>query len=296
MIIITGGAGMIGSMVAWCLNQQGDDHLLIVDDMHHPEQWQNLCHRKYVNYLDQRRLPDFLAHTSETVRAVIHMGAISDTTEQNWQALLDHNVYYSQFLWDWCVEKGVPFFYASSAATYGAGEGGYDDVSIEGLRPLNAYGYSKHFFDQWVMRQVALRRMPPRWAGFKFFNVYGPNEYHKQRMASMVFHGFHQLCATGTIRLFRSHREDIADGLQSRDFVYVKDVASVLCWFVVQEAALSGLYNIGSGEARSFLDVATLVAINAGYEPSVTWIDMPADLDGRYQYFTQACIARLREA
>ncbi|WNV06686.1 ADP-glyceromanno-heptose 6-epimerase [Candidatus Methylospira mobilis] len=295
MIVITGGGGMIGSMVAWRLNVLGRDDLVIVDSMTHPEQWQNLCHRRYANYFDKNELPSWLEHAAGQVNAIVHMGAISATTEQDWGRLLDHNIRHSQFLWSWCADRGVPFFYASSAATYGSGDQGYDDASIENLRPLNAYGYSKHFFDQWVMRQVEAGYAPPQWAGFKFFNVYGPNEYHKQRMASVAFHSFNQFRDNGTVKLFRSRREGIADGMQSRDFIHVKDAAAVLCWFIEHER-VSGIYNIGTGQARSFLDLATAVMTGTGREPHITWIDMPEDLEGKYQYFTEARIDRLRAA
>ena len=295
MIVITGGAGMIGSMAAWQLNELGREDLVLVDSMTHPEQWQNLCHRRYANYLDKTELPAWLAHAGDQVSAIVHMGAISATTEHDWNRLLDHNIRYSQFLWSWCTDRGVPFFYASSAATYGSGDNGYDDTDIEGLRPLNAYGYSKHFFDQWALQQVEAGYAPPQWAGFKFFNVYGPNEYHKQRMASVAFHSFNQFRDQGTVKLFRSKREGIADGMQSRDFVYVKDAVAVLCWFLQQERA-SGIYNIGTGQARSFLDLGTAVMTSAGHTPHISWIDMPEDLEGKYQYFTEAHVDRLRAA
>lgn len=295
MIVITGAAGMIGSMVAWQLNQQGRDDLVIVDSIAHPEQWQNLCHRRYGQYLDKSELADWLKCNADNVTAVIHMGAISATTEHDWKRLLDHNIRYSQFLWNWCAEQGVPLLYASSAATYGAGERGYDDAGIEGLRPLNAYGYSKHFFDQWALRQADAGHAPPLWAGFKFFNVYGPNEYHKQRMASVAFHSFNQFRDSGTVKLFRSGRAGIADGMQSRDFVYVKDAAAVLCWFL-EQTRTSGIYNIGTGQARSFLALANAVMTSSAGTPHITWIDMPEDLEGKYQYFTEARVERLRAA
>jgi ADP-L-glycero-D-manno-heptose 6-epimerase len=291
MIVITGGAGMIGSMIAWQLNQQGRDDLVIVDRQTHAEQWQNLCHRRYVEYLDKEELLPWLA-SGVKVDAVIHMGAISATTERDWNRLLQDNIRYSQQLWTWCAKHEVPFLYASSAATYGSGALGYHDAGIVGLRPLNAYGYSKHFFDQWALRLADTGSAPPSWAGFKFFNVYGPNEYHKERMASVALHSFNQFRDTGTVSLFRSDREGIADGMQSRDFVYVKDAAAVVCWFL-QGQSSSGIYNIGSGWARSFKDLATAVMMSSGREPHITWIDMPDDLKGKYQYFTEADMTKL---
>jgi ADP-L-glycero-D-manno-heptose 6-epimerase len=292
MIVITGGAGMIGSMIAWQLNQLDRDDLVIVDRQKHAEQWQNLCHRRYAEYLDKDELTAWL-ESGVQVDAIIHMGAISATTERDWNRLLEDNIRYSQSLWNWCAQHRVPLLYASSAATYGAGDSGYDDAGIGSLRPLNAYGYSKQFFDQWALRQAEAGNAPPLWAGFKFFNVYGPNEYHKERMASVAFHSFNQFQDTGTVKLFKSDRPEVEDGMQRRDFVYVKDAASVVCWFL-QGAAPSGIYNLGTGQARAFKDLATAVMTSCGREPHITWIDMPDDLKGKYQYYTQADMGKLR--
>lgn len=302
MIVITGGAGMIGSIIAWHLNTKlKRDDLIIVDSIAHEDQWQNLVHRQYVQYLDKNQLFDWLASKPE-LDAVIHMGAISATTERDFNQLLQSNIHYSQYLWSWCANHNVPFFYASSAATYGDGNAGYDDLSIENLRPLNGYGYSKHFFDQWVLRQVAEKKAtPPAWAGFKFFNVYGPNEYHKDRMASVALHTFNQFSQTGTMKLFKGTKEGVEDGMQMRDFVYVKDAANVIAHFLAMSSITStpypnGIYNIGTGKARSFKDLATAVMTSMGREPHITYIDMPEDLRGRYQYFTQANMQKLRAA
>lgn len=292
MIVITGGAGMIGSMIAWQLNQEGRDDLIIVDRQKHAEQWQNLCHRRYEEYLDKEELLPWLEAGAE-LDAVIHMGAISATTERDWNRLLEDNIRYSQGLWQWCTDNGVPFLYASSAATYGGGENGYDDAGIDKLRPLNAYGYSKHFFDQWALRQAEAGNAPPLWAGFKFFNVYGPNEYHKERMASVALHTYNQFRDSGTVKLFKSDRAGVEDGMQLRDFVYVKDAAAVVSWFL-QGKGESGIYNIGTGQARAFKDLATAVMSSAGGTPHITWIEMPDDLKGKYQYYTQASMDKLR--
>lgn len=302
MVVITGGAGMIGSMIAWHLNTKlNEDDIVIVDNITHEAQWQNLVHRQYVTYLDKEHLFDWLYDGNDEVTAIIHMGAISATTERDFNKLVDANIHYSQYLWSWCAENKVPFFYASSAATYGNGNQGYDDSSIEKLRPLNAYGYSKHFFDQWVLRQVAEKRpCPPSWAGFKFFNVYGPNEYHKERMASVAFHTFNQFSETGTMKLFKGTKAGIADGMQMRDFVYVKDAAAIVSHFYKVAANgktnTNGIYNVGTGIARSFKDLATNVMTSMGREPDITYIDMPEDLQGKYQYFTEANIRKLRAA
>ena len=296
MIIITGGAGMIGSIIAWHLNTVlNHDDIVIVDRITHPEQWQNLVKRDYANYLDKDELFDYLA-TKPQVDAIIHMGAISATTERDYNKLVQDNIRYSQHLWTWCAENKVPFLYASSAATYGNGANGYDDASIESLRPLNGYGYSKHFFDQWALRQVAEKLpCPPSWQGFKFFNVYGPNEYHKERMASVAFHSFNQFNETGTVKLFKSHKIGFDDGMQLRDFVYVKDAAAVVAHFLLQGGE-SGIYNIGTGQARAFKDLATAVIASLDKTPHITYIDMPEDLQGKYQYFTEAAMTKLRAA
>ena len=298
MIVITGGAGMIGSMIAWHLNTVlGRDDIVIVDRFNHPEQWQNLCHRRYANYLDKDELFGWLENNT-SIDAVIHMGAISATTERDFNKLVQDNIRYSQRLWTWCAVHHVPFLYASSAATYGGGEHGYDDdeSKIDPLRPLNGYGYSKQFFDQWALKQVKDKLvMPPQWCGFKFFNVYGPNEYHKQRMASVALHSFNQFREHGTVKLFKSHVAGYEDGMQLRDFVYVKDAVAVVAHFLMHPDK-SGIYNIGTGKARAFKDLATAVMTSQGGEPSISYIDMPQDLRGKYQYFTQANMTKLRAA
>ncbi|MDD2832654.1 MAG: ADP-glyceromanno-heptose 6-epimerase [Methylotenera sp.] len=298
MIVITGGAGMIGSIIAWHLNTayQRDD-ITIVDRITHEDQWQNLVKRQYAHYLDKDQLLPWLEGRTD-IEAIIHMGAISATTERDFNQLVTTNIQYSQNLWSWCAHNRVPFFYASSAATYGDGNLGYDDASINHLRPLNGYGYSKHFFDQWVLRQISNNLpSPPSWAGFKFFNVYGPNEYHKERMASVAFHTFHQFSQTGTMKLFKGTKAGIEDGMQMRDFVYVKDAAAVVNYFlsaaISSKPAANGIYNIGTGIARSFKDLAINVMQSMQREPHITFIDMPEDLQGRYQYFTEAKMSKL---
>jgi ADP-L-glycero-D-manno-heptose 6-epimerase len=301
MIVITGGAGMIGSIIAWQLNTQFDHNdLIIADHLEHEDQWQNLVKRDYALYLDKEQLFDWL-EARDDVTAIIHMGAISATTERDFNKLVTDNIHYSQALWLHCANENIPFFYASSAATYGDGEQGYDDASIENLRPLNGYGYSKHRFDQWVLKQVeAGLPTPPAWAGFKFFNVYGPNEYHKERMASVALHSFNQFKADGTVKLFKSHRPDYNDGMQLRDFVYVKDAANVVVHFVEMafnnKPCPNDIYNIGTGQARAFKDLALNVMTSMGETPDITYIDMPEDLQGRYQYFTEAKMDKLRAA
>ncbi len=301
MVVITGGAGMIGSIIAWHLNTVlKREDIVIVDRINHPDQWQNLCHRRYANYLDKDELFDWLqdSKNNQKIDAVIHMGAISATTERDFNKLVQDNIRYSQRLWSWCAEHDVPFLYASSAATYGAGEHGYtdDQGQIDQLRPLNGYGYSKQFFDQWALRQVEEKLpSPPQWCGFKFFNVYGPNEYHKERMASVALHSFNQFKEHATVKLFKSHIPEYEDGMQLRDFVYVKDAAAVVSYFL-QNPGKSGIFNIGTGKARAFKDLASAVMTGMGHEPSITYIDMPQDLHGKYQYFTEASMDNLRAA
>ncbi len=299
MIVITGGAGMIGSMIAWHLNTAlGRDDLVIADRFSQPDQWQNLCHRRYANYLDKDELIPWLENTSEKIDAIIHMGAISATTERDFNKLVQDNIRYSQQLWNWCARNGVSFLYASSAATYGDGSQGYDDNedTLDALRPLNGYGYSKQFFDQWALRQMRENApTPPHWCGFKFFNVYGPNEYHKERMASVALHSFNQFRELGTVKLFKSNLPEYEDGMQLRDFVYVKDAAAIVAYFLTNNGK-SGIYNVGTGQARAFKDLALSVMNSMGKKPSITYIDMPQDLHGKYQYFTEANIAKLREA
>lgn len=297
MIVITGGAGMIGSMIAWHLNENlGRDDVVVVDRFEHPDQWQNMCHRRLEDILDKDELMPWLEKAG-TVDAVIHMGAISATTERDFNRLLETNIRYSQNLWRWCAYQNVPFLYASSAATYGGGEAGYsDDHDIGKLRPLNGYGFSKQYFDQWALRQQSEGKpCPPRWYGFKYFNVYGPNEYHKGRMASVALHTFNQVKEHGYMKLFRSHRPGYEHGMQMRDFVYVKDAAMATSHFIDHEAE-SGLYNIGTGKARAFHDLAAAVMKNMDREPNIEFIDMPEDLRGKYQYFTQASMDKLKQA
>jgi len=302
MIVITGGAGMIGSIIAWHLNTAlGREDIVIVDRIIHQEQWQNLVKRRYANYLDKDELLPWLNSldsSTNKIDAIIHMGAISATTERDFNKLVQENIRYSQHLWTWCAEHQVPFLYASSAATYGAGDQDYndDELAVDTLRPLNAYGYSKQFFDQWALRQIKEKQpAPPQWCGFKFFNVYGPNEYHKERMASVALHSFNQFRELGTVKLFKSHKDGYEDGMQLRDFVYVKDAAAVVAHFM-SHPEHSGIYNIGTGKARSFKDLATAVMTSQGEKAAITYIDMPVDLHGKYQYFTEANMTKIRAA
>ena len=295
MIILTGGGGMIGSMIAWHLNTQMNfDDFVIVDDLISEQQENNFNKRKFIEYIEKDDLKKYLSD-KKNVSAVIHMGAISATTESNFNRLLQSNIRFSQALWHWCAENKVPFIYASSAATYGDGSVGYDDneSELDKLSPLNAYGYSKHFFDRWVQLELSKNQpTPPQWCGLKFFNVYGPNEYHKGRMASVVFHSFNQFKETNQIKLFKSEHPSYADGMQVRDFIYVKDAVKIIIFFLNNN--FSGLYNAGTGNAETFKALAEAVLINTKGQPDdIKYIEMPNDLKGKYQYYTQATMNKI---
>ena len=296
MIILTGGGGMIGSMIAWHLNTQMNfDDFVIVDDLINKQQENNFNKRKFIEYIEKDDLKKYLSD-KKNVSAVIHMGAISATTESNFNRLLQSNIRFSQALWHWCAENKVPFIYASSAATYGNGSVGYSDneSELDKLSPLNAYGYSKHFFDRWVQLELSKNQpTPPQWCGLKFFNVYGPNEYHKGRMASVVFHSFNQFKETNQIKLFKSEHPSYADGMQVRDFIYVKDAVKIIIFFL-NNNNFSGLYNAGTGNAETFKALAEAVLINTKGQPNdIKYIEMPNDLKGKYQYYTQATMNKI---
>ena len=297
MIILTGGAGMIGSIIAWHLNTiLNEDQFVIVDDFIHPDQEKNISKRKFSEFIHKNDLQKYLSKNNQ-VSAVIHMGAISSTTENNFNRLLNSNIRYSQMLWSWCAKNNVPFIYASSAATYGLGENGYDDSEeeIKNLSPLNAYGYSKHFFDQWVLQQIQAHEViPPQWCSLKFFNVYGPNEYHKGKMASVVYQAFKQYKKKREIYLFKSEHPDFDDGMQLRDFIYVKDAVECVV-YLLKNRNTSGLFNVGTGKASSFRVIGESVANNLGGDSSaIKYIDLPHDLKKKYQYFTEANINKIR--
>ena len=291
MIVITGAAGFIGSCMAQKMNESGREDLILVDDFTKEQKKRNWASKRYVDKIDRN---DFFAWAEVNachIDFIIHLGARTDTTEMDWAVFEELNVSYTQRVWSLCARHCVPLLYASSAATYGAGERGYrdDESDIPNLIPLNPYGRSKNEIDKWILKQT---NTPPQWAGFKFFNVFGPNEYHKGRMASVIFHAFHQINETGRVKLFRSHRPDFADGEQKRDFVYVKDVVSVLHRFT-QYRYPSGVYNLGTGCARTFLDLATATFRALGNTPVIDYIDIPADIRDRYQYFTEADMHKL---
>jgi ADP-L-glycero-D-manno-heptose 6-epimerase len=296
MIIITGGAGFIGSAMLWELNRNGTEKVLIVDDLGRASEgkWLNLRGLRYADFIHKDDLPDLLEHDRlPAIEAVIHMGAISSTTEQDANLLLRNNYEYSKMLASWCAKKKARFIYASSAATFGDGAEGYSDgiESLDRLRPLNMYGYSKHLFDCWALRNGILDKA----AGLKFFNVYGPNEYHKEDMTSVIFKAFNQIYETGTVRLFKSHNPLYSDGEQMRDFVYVKDCTKIMRWLLETPTA-TGLFNIGTGQARSFRDLVTATFEAMERPVSIEFIDMPETIRDKYQYYTCAECDHLRQA
>ena len=301
-ILLTGAAGFIGSCLLGSLNEKGYRDIIIADEFGDEDKWLNFDLKEFSEKVERDILFGWLEMTNTKFDIVFHLGARTDTTEFDYSIHEKLNVEYSQKIWDYCTEKNIPLVYASSAATYGNGELGYRDDHdiVRELRPLNPYGISKNEFDKWALKQEG--HTPPCWAGLKFFNVYGPNEYHKERMASMVFHGYNQVRKTGKIKLFRSHRPDFKDGEQLRDFIYVKDLLNVCHWLMDQmtggnwPAEKNGLYNLGTGKARSFNDLAAAVFTSQGMIPAIEYIDMPEDIRDKYQYFTEADMTKLRKA
>ena len=302
-IVVTGAAGFIGSCMVSYLNQQGFENLILVDEFDDEEKELNLLHKKYLVRVEREAFFDWVQREKPAVSFVFHLGARTDTTEFDYAVHQHLNVEYSQKIWNYCTINNIPLVYASSAATYGEGEHGYldDHEIIEQLLPMNPYGISKNEFDKWVLHQ---EDHPPFWAGLKFFNVYGPNEYHKARMASMVFHSFNQIKQNGKVKLFRSHKEGYQDGEQLRDFIYVKDVIEVCYWLMQQtlggfktlQELPSAIYNLGTGKARSFNTLARSTFAGMNLDPQIEYIDIPEDIRDKYQYFTEANMDKLKAA
>ena len=292
MIIITGAAGFIGSCLIQKLNAEGYNDLVLVDEFSDADKNRNFKEKRFSKQVDRDEFPEWLQANQLHVQFVFHIGARTDTTEMDRDLLDRLNLNYSKKIWNICVEFGLPLVYASSAATYGLGENGYDDdeSKIPLLKPLNPYGDSKNDFDKWVLNQ---ERKPYFWAGLKFFNVYGPNEYHKGRMASVIFQTFNQIRETGSMKLFKSHHPDFKDGGQMRDFIYVKDVLDVL-YFFMHHRKNSGIYNLGSATARTFKDLAENTFRALDLEPQIEFIPTPEDIRDTYQYFTEANMDKLR--
>jgi ADP-L-glycero-D-manno-heptose 6-epimerase len=299
MILVTGGAGFIGSNIAAALVESGVP-VALCDRFRDGSKWRNVAKLELRDVVAPDLLATWLDAHADQVEAVVHMGAISSTTESDVDLIMEVNFRLSQLLWRWCAAHGKRLVYASSAATYGAGEHGFDDdgslEALAKLRPLNAYGWSKHLFDRWVARELAEHRpRPPQWVGLKFFNVYGPNEYHKGGMQSVVAQKYPLAAAGETLTLFRSHRSDVPDGGQKRDFVYVRDCVNVVLW-LLSRPDVNGLFNLGTGQARSFDDLARAVFSALGRPAQVTYIDMPSVIRPNYQYFTEASMERLKDA
>ena len=298
-VVVTGGAGFIGSNIVSRLCSEGRWDVIVCDRLESADlgKWRNIAKSPIADFWQPEELFAQLDRHVERVTAIVHMGAISSTTEQDADLILRTNFSLSRDLWDWCALNDTRLIYASSAATYGDGTAGFEDAdnvaAISRLQPLNAYGYSKKLFDQYAVREASRDHAPKQWAGLKFFNVYGPNEGHKGGMKSVIAQIWPKVATGETVSLFRSHHPDYADGGQLRDFVFVDDVVDIIDWLLC-EPQISGIFNAGSGQARSFLDLANATFAAAGKEPRVTYIDMPEVIRDRYQYFTQASMDRVR--
>lgn len=294
MIVITGSAGFIGSCLISKFNSEGVTNLILVDDFSIANKQANYTLKTFYQKIERKHFIEWFDKNYNIVTDVIHIGARTDTTEKDINILNELNLNYTKAIWNICAKNKISLIYASSAATYGLGENGYDDdeTKIPLLKPLNLYGESKNDFDIWALQQP---QCPPHWQGLKFFNVYGPNEYHKGRMASVIFHSFHQINTNGKVKLFSSHNPNYTDGGQLRDFVYVKDVVNVI-WFLFSTKIKSGIYNLGSGQARTFLDLANATFKALNIEPNIEFIDTPIDIRDKYQYFTEANMNKLISA
>jgi len=300
MIVVTGGAGFIGSNLLAALEARGEHDLVVCDRLGTGDKWRNIARREIAEVIAPERLVPFLDAHAREVTLIFHLGAISDTREPDADRLVDSNLGPTLALWQWCAAHGVRFVYASSAATYGDGSEGFDDdpapEALARLRPLNGYAWSKQAADRRFVRLASRQgAKPPQWAGLKFFNVYGPNEYHKEAMRSVVVQVYERIAAGEPARLFRSDRPDVADGGQLRDFIWVGDCADVMLW-LLDDPSVSGIFNVGTGAARSFADLAGAVFAALDRPPRIEYVDMPQTLRGRYQYFTQARTERLRAA
>jgi ADP-L-glycero-D-manno-heptose 6-epimerase len=298
MLLVTGGAGFIGSNVVAALNDAGRADVVVCDGLGHDGKWRNLAKRRLADIVPPAELPNWLK--GHRLDAIIHLGAISETTATDGDLVIETNFRLSMRLLDWCTANATPLIYASSAATYGDGAQGFCDdpslTALKTLRPMNLYGWSKHLFDMAVAERAARGdKLPPQWAGLKFFNVFGPNEYHKGGMMSVLARRFDDIRAGRVVQLFKSHREGIADGDQRRDFVYVDDVVRVMMWLLATPS-ISGIFNVGTGKARSFRDLMLSAYAALGTAPNIQYVDMPEAIRGSYQYFTQSNVDRLQRA
>jgi ADP-L-glycero-D-manno-heptose 6-epimerase len=295
MIIVTGGAGFIGSAFVWKLNKEGIDDIVIVDELGTDDKWKNLVNRRFIDYIHK---DDFLQMICADkvplkISAIVHMGACSSTTERDADYLWSNNYLYTKTLAEWTLKRGIRFIYASSAATYGDGTQGFSDdhSKISRLRPINMYGYSKQVFDLWILRNSLEKKI----AGIKFFNVFGPNEYHKADMASVIFKAFHQIRETGKVKLFKSYKKEYKNGGQLRDFVYVKDCVKAM-WWLFNNPKANGIFNLGTGEARTWNDLIKAVFAAMKKKTNIEYIEMPESLRNQYQYFTEAQMTKLKKA
>jgi ADP-L-glycero-D-manno-heptose 6-epimerase len=300
MILVTGGAGFIGSNILAALEARGAGKLVLCDRLRANDKWRNVAGRELADIVHPEQLFDFLEANRKHMEVIFHMGAISATTETDADKIVANNFSLSLALWKWCALNNVRFIYASSAATYGDGTAGFDDDwsmdHLATLKPLNAYGWSKHLFDRRVSRKIAAgSRRPPQWAGLKFFNVYGPNEYHKGGQQSVVSQVYPHAVADSPFQLFRSHNPDYKDGEQLRDFIWIDDCIDVMMW-LMDNPSVNGIFNVGTGKARTFLDLASAVYRALGKEPQIKFRDTPVAIRDKYQYFTEAKMSRLRQA
>jgi ADP-L-glycero-D-manno-heptose 6-epimerase len=298
MLLVTGGAGFIGSNVVAALNEAGRADVAVCDLLGHDGKWRNLAKRQLADIVPPAELLSWL--DGRRLDAIVHLGAISDTTASDGDVVIETNFRLSTRLLDWCTATATPFIYASSASTYGDGAQGFCDdnsiLALKGLRPMNLYGWSKHLFDMAVAERAARGdKLPPQWAGLKFFNVFGPNEYHKGAMMSVLARRFDDIKAGRPVQLFKSHREGIADGDQRRDFIYVDDAVRVMMWLLATPS-VSGIFNVGTGKARSFRDMMLAAYAALGAAPNIQYVEMPEAIRGSYQYFTQSDVERLRRA
>jgi len=293
-IVVTGAAGFIASYLTGVLNNAGYTSLVLVDDFSREDKKNNFQNKEYTELVPRSQFHNWLQGNATSVSFIFHLGARTDTTEMDYEVHRLLNLEYSKEVWNSCVRYHIPLVYASSAATYGNGEYGYKDSHslVSKLQPLNPYGVSKNEFDKWVLEQSST---PPFWAGLKFFNVFGPNEYHKGRMASVIFHAYNSIKKTGGVKLFRSHNPEYKDGEQIRDFIYVKDVADICLWLMNHQPE-SGLYNVGTGKARTFNDLVNAIFSALNLPPQIEYIDTPIDIRDKYQYYTEADMTRLRSA
>ena len=295
MIIVTGGAGFIGSAFIWRLNQEGIDDIVIIDRLGTDDKWKNLVNRRFVDYIDKDEFLQLVCadQVPFEISAIVHMGACSSTTERDADYLWENNYLYSRKLAEWAMKRNIRFIYASSAATYGDGTLGFSDdhSKISKLKPINMYGYSKQLFDLWVLKN----KLENKSAGIKFFNVFGPNEYHKEEMTSVIFKAFHQIKETGKVRLFKSYKKEYPDGGQTRDFIYVKDCLDVM-WWLFNNQNVNGIFNLGTGKARTWNDLIKAVFAAMGRKTNIQYIEMPKSLRNQYQYFTEAKMDKLKAA